>query len=60
MKTLEATCGEMRADILADFDLGPGDAKDLFERIWQHMVRDAQGGALNTAIDLVTDHFGIE
>jgi hypothetical protein len=57
--TLEEACASMQPEIGEEYNLGPGDAKDLFEAIWQIMVRDTRGVDLNTAIDLVSEELKI-
>jgi hypothetical protein len=57
--TLEEACRDMQSELQAEYDLGPGDAKDLFEAIWQAMVRDIQGQALNQAVDDIAEKFQI-
>jgi hypothetical protein len=57
--TLEEACRDMQSELHAEYDLGPGDAKDLFEAIWQAMVRNTVGIELNAAIDLVAEELKI-
>ena len=57
MKSLEDTCSELREQISGTFDLGPGDAKDLFKLIWDNMTADPASDAMATAIVRVEEHF---
>ena len=57
--TLEEACKDMLNELRDEYDMGPGDAKDLFEAIWHTMVRDSKGQQLNKSINDVEDEFSI-
>ena len=57
--TLDNTCNDMDATIRGHYDLGPGDAVELFKAIWSKMVAGPNRRPLQAAIDLVSEAFTI-
>ena len=58
-KNLEMICEDLREQIGKDFDLGHGDAKDLFKLVWDRMTAGPNSRDIETAINKVADHFDI-
>jgi hypothetical protein len=60
-KSLREICEDRRAEINDEYDLGPGDAEELFKMIWAEMmtVATATGPGLSRSMENVDEAFDI-
>ena len=56
---LSEACEVMSVEINETYDIGHGDAKDMFEMIWATMTMDVQDKKLLDEINLVAEQLGI-
>jgi len=58
-KSLRDICEDRAYKISEEYDLGHGDAEELFKMLWMAMVNGPNAKNVQDAIDLISDVFGI-
>lgn len=53
--TLKEVCTALQETIANDYDLGPGDAEDLFKTIWDEMIVKVSNPKIINAIQLIDE-----
>ena len=59
MKILPEICEQLREQILTEFDLGHGDAEELFRLLWNNLIDQPRAAKLSDAIDVVAEAYDI-
>ena len=57
MMTLADTCLRLQEEIRNNFELGHGDAADLFDLIWAKMTDGPNNKKLQEAIDMIEETY---
>jgi hypothetical protein len=57
MSKLSDVCLRLKSQIAKDYDIGPGDAEDLFGLIWAELAAGRFDKATETAITVIEDVF---
>ena len=53
--TLKEVCTELQETISKEYDLGPGDAEDLFKMLWDEMSLKISNPKIINAIQLIDE-----